>query len=217
MANDHLEVADWRRRVAGMWQVWREASAADPEGATQRFRSDKDRLFAEHPQSPLRPEERTSFGGLAYWFYDPAWRMTVKFEPAGEEPALSTAPAPSPFGGFAPIALPNSGSEMIAFRKIGRVALEGPLAGQSLPVFWIEGYGGGIFLPFRDGTSGAETYGAGRYLLDTIKSADHGGGAGAYHPSCAYDPKWSCPLASPESILRLPVEVGERLRGEAHQ
>ncbi len=193
MADEHLEVADWRRRVAAMWVAWREASAADPEGATQRFRADRDRLFAEHPQSPLLPGERASFGG---------------------------------FGSLAPIALPNSGAETIAFRKIGRVTLDGPPAGQALPVFWIEGYGGGIFLPFRDGTSGAETYGAGRYLLDTIKSADHGGDAEAgtllldfnlaYHPSCAYDPEWSCPLAPLESILQLPVQVGERLRGEAH-
>ena len=131
------------------------------------------------------------------------------------------------FGGFVPIALPNSGSDTIAFRRIGTVALDGPLDGRSLPVFWMEAYGGGIFLPFRDGTSGAETYGAGRYLLDTIKSADHGSDAGAgtmlldfnmaYHPSCAYDPKWSCPLAPPESILKLPVSVGERLAAtDAH-
>lgn len=226
MADEHLDLADWRRRVAAMWQAWRNTSAEDPTGATQRFRAEKDRLFEEHPQSPLLPAGRASFEGLPYWPYDASWRMTVRFEPADEEPATSTPHAASPFGGFAPIALPNSGREAIAFRKIGRVRLEGRLAGQLLPVFWIEGYGGGLFLPFRDGTSGAETYGAGRYLLDTIKSADHGGDrrAGtllldfnmAYHPSCAYDPKWSCPLAPPESILRLPVEVGERLRGAAH-
>jgi uncharacterized protein (DUF1684 family) len=225
MADEHLEIADWRRRVAQMWQSWRDASAADAEEATQRFRQEKDRLFAEHPQTPLLPEERASFRGLAYWPYDPAWRMTVAFEPAQDEPADSAPPA-SPFGDFAPIALPNSGRETIAFRRIGHVILDGPLAGQSLPVFWIQGYGGGIFLPFRDGTSGAETYGAGRYLLDTIKSADHGGDAEAgtllvdfnlaYHPSCAYDPKWSCPLAPTESILRMPVPVGERLRDGAH-
>jgi uncharacterized protein (DUF1684 family) len=226
VSDEHLELADWRRRVAGMWQAWREASGADPEGATQRFREEKDRLFAEHPQSPILPAQRATFSGLAYWPYDPAWRMTVRFEPDGDELATSAGPAASPFGSFAPIALPNSGSETIAFRRIGRVDLDGPLSGHVLPVFWIEGYGGGIFLPFRDGTSGAETYGAGRYVLDTIKSADHGGDAEAgtllldfnmaYHPSCAYDPKWSCPLAPPESILRLPVEVGERLRGAAH-
>ena len=95
------------------------------------------------------------------------------------------------------------------------------MSGHSLSVFWIEGYGGGIFLPFRDTTSGEETYGAGRYALDTIKSADNGGDPAsgsllvdlnmAFHPSCAYDPRWSCPLAPPENRLAVAVTVGERL------
>ena len=90
-------------------------------------------------------------------------------------------------------------------------ALSGPLAGARLPVFWMAGYAGGIFVPFRDATSGNETYGAGRYLFDTVKGADQGGDYArrelvldfnlAYHPSCAYDPKWNCPLAPPESRL----------------
>ncbi len=99
--------------------------------------------------------------------------------------------------------------------------LQGPLAGRALTVFWIDAYGGGLFLPFRDATSGNETYGAGRYLLDTIKGADHGGdmAAGrlvldfnmAFHPSCAYDPKWVCPLPPLENRLDVAVLAGERL------
>jgi uncharacterized protein (DUF1684 family) len=134
-----------------------------------------------------------------------------------------------------PLDLPSSGLGGIPFRRIGRVQLTGPLAGHALPVFWIDAYGGGLFLPFRDATSGTDTYGAGRYLLDTIKSADHGAEPGgieafgsrpdapesvpslildfnmAYHPSCAYDPRWSCPLAPPDSRLQVSVTVGERL------
>jgi hypothetical protein len=119
------------------------------------------------------------------------------------------------------MSLPNSGQEAIAFSRIGSVELVGPLRGQRLSLYWIQGYGGGLFLPFRDATSGGATYGAGRYLLDSIKSADHGGDwrTGtllldfnmAYHPSCAYDPLWACPLAPPENRLAVPVEVGERL------
>ncbi len=73
----------------------------------------------------------------------------------------------------------------------------------SLDVFWMRGYAGGLFLPFLDGTSGTETYGAGRYLLDTAKGADLGGdpAAGtlvldlnfAFHPSCAFDPQVGLP------------------------
>ena len=120
-----------------------------------------------------------------------------------------------------PIELPASGDEPFAFKRIGRVRLSGPLAGAALSVFWMEGYVGGLFLPFRDATSGGETYGAGRYLLDTAKGADLGGDPAssellldfnlAYNPSCAYEPRWNCPLAPADNTLRQPVRVGERL------
>jgi uncharacterized protein (DUF1684 family) len=82
-------------------------------------------------------------------------------------------------------------------------------------------YSGGFFLPSRDATNGRTTYGAGRYMLDTAKGADLGSDPArgtlvldsnfAYHPSCAFDPRWSCPLAPVENRLDVPVEVGERL------
>jgi uncharacterized protein (DUF1684 family) len=85
------------------------------------------------------------------------------------------------------------------------------------------GYAGGIFIPFRDDTNGSETYAAGRYLVDAAKSADLGGDpvAGtlivdfnfAFQPSCAFDPRWACPLAPPENRLDLPIRAGERLAG----
>jgi uncharacterized protein (DUF1684 family) len=90
--------------------------------------------------------------------------------------------------------------------------------GHELELFWLEAYAGGLFLPFRDATSGRETYGAGRYLLDTVKGADLGASDGrllldfnfAYNPSCSYDPRWSCPLAPPPNRLAIPVRMGER-------
>jgi uncharacterized protein (DUF1684 family) len=82
----------------------------------------------------------------------------------------------------------------------------------------MDGYAGGLFLSFRDATSGKETYGAGRYLFDTAKGADLGGEGGrlvldfnfAYNPSCSYDPRWACPLAPPENRLPVAVRAGER-------
>ena len=50
-----------------------------------------------------------------------------------------------------------------------------PVGARSLTLYWMAGYAGGLFLPFRDTTNGIKTYGAGRYLLDTAKSADLGG------------------------------------------
>ena len=225
-ALEYLELADWRRRVAAAWEAWRHDAAADAAAATAAYRAGKDILFRDHPQAPLLPERRAAFTGLAYWPYDPAWRMRVRLEPADdalpgphdEPPGAALLGRATALGG---LALPNSGRGDPRFRRIGRVALSGPLAGEHLAVFWLEGYGGGLFVPFRDATAGRETYGAGRYLVDGIKGADHGGDPGrgelvldfnmAYHPSCAYDPRWSCPLAPPENRLTAAVPVGERL------
>ncbi|HET8909624.1 MAG TPA: DUF1684 domain-containing protein, partial [Ktedonobacterales bacterium] len=94
--------------------------------------------------------------------------------------------------------------------------------------YWIDVYGGGLFLPFRDATSGSETYGAGRYLHDTVKGsellrlddASFPGYAGgrvlldfnyAYNPSCAYDPRWVCPLTPTENRLKVAIRAGERV------
>jgi hypothetical protein len=94
-------------------------------------------------------------------------------------------------------------------RRIGHVEIPFAAGARRLGVFWMSGYAGGLFIPFRDATNGNETYGAGRYLLDAAKSADLGGDPArgtlvldfnfAFHPSCAFDPKWACPLAPPEN------------------
>ena len=103
------------------------------------------------------------------------------------------------------------------FERFGTVHLPDGIG--DLDVYWLATYGGGVFLPFRDATSGSTTYGGGRYLLDTVKGADLGGRDGrlvidlnfAYNPSCAYDPAWACPLAPPGNTLPGPIEAGERI------
>jgi hypothetical protein len=93
------------------------------------------------------------------------------------------------------------------------------LLGATLDVWWLAQYAGGVFVPLRDGTAGSETYGAGRYLLDTAKGADLGGTDRelvldlnfAYHPSCRYNPSWVCPLAPDGNRIVLPIRAGERL------
>jgi len=89
----------------------------------------------------------------------------------------------------------------------------------TLDVWWMEQYAGGLFVPLRDGTAGDSSYGGGRYLLDTAKSADLGESDGRliidlnflYHPSCRYNPDWQCPLAPPGNTIAYPVKAGERL------
>jgi uncharacterized protein (DUF1684 family) len=189
----------WRRRVAAIYADVRATADADPESALASFREAKDRLFSDHPDSPIPAEERADFSGLHCWPYDPAVRFVVPVEPL--EPVETLARSIS--------------GDSFTLRRIGLVRL--PIG--ALDVYWIDVYGGGIFAPFRDGTSGAETYGAGRYLLDTVKGADLGGDEQglvldfnyAYHPSCAYDPIWSCPLAPRANWLKTAVRAGERM------
>jgi len=113
----------------------------------------------------------------------------------------------------------SSGPEEIAFDRIAvaRFELDGtPL---ELELYWLAGYGGGLFVPFRDATSGTETYGGGRYLLDTVKGPDLGMDGDrlvldfnfAYNPSCSYDPRWVCPLSPPANRLPIAIRGGERM------
>jgi hypothetical protein len=88
-------------------------------------------------------------------------------------------------------------------------------------MWWLKAYGGGLFLPFRDGTCGTKSYGGGRYLTDTVKGT-HGRGVTvtgqrvrldfnyAYNPSCAYNEAWLCPLAPPENRLTTEIRAGEQ-------
>ena len=211
-----LDLYDWRERVARMYRERNAALRAgdDPAAVLGRFRAAKDDIFARHPQSPLAPEERAGFGGLRYFAYDPALRVEAELEPLAEE-TLTEAP--------------SSGPEAMRFPRAARVrfALEG--APRELFVYWIDVYGGGLFLPFRDATCPDESYGAGRYLFDTVKGSDferadvgdpaamgYAGGRVildfnyAYNPSCAYDARWVCPLAPRENVLAVPIRAGER-------
>jgi uncharacterized protein (DUF1684 family) len=176
-------------------------------------------LFRTHPQSPLPAAAREPFRAR-HWPYDARYRMEAVVQPPMDDSGPTIAPAEPLFGGLT-LALPVSTGGEKDFTRIGSVEVRLPGGTRQLGVYWMAGYAGGLFLPFRDATNGRETYGAGRYLLDTAKSADLGPGAApgslvldfnfAFHPSCAFDSRWSCPLAPPENRLDLAVEAGERL------
>jgi uncharacterized protein len=201
MPNPYLELLDWRRQTAELFFRLRHR-APDAETLSW-FRGQKDALFRTHPQSPLPAPERATFAGLPYWPFDPQARVSAHFTPL---PSASSA---------------EPASE-VDFTLIGHLEFKLQHQPLSLGAFWIAGYAGGLFVPFIDATSGHETYGGGRYLLDTIKSADLGSDLAAdqvvldfnyaYHPSCAYDPRWVCPLAPPDSRLAVPIRAGEQSR-----
>lgn len=194
----YLDLLDYRRRVLALYADVRWLAGTDPAAAHGRWRAERDDLFRSHPRSALSVEDRAAFRGLRYFPYDPRYRFTA---PLVEEPGD-------------PVEVRTSTGEALWLRPVGRIEI--PLG--TLPVYWIDVYGGGVFVPFRDATSGRETYGGGRYLLDTVKGADLGSTDDgklvldlnfAYHPSCHYHYRWSCPLAGPESRLAARVEAGE--------
>ena len=217
-----LDLYDYRLRVARLYQE-REAAlrAGEDEAAIwQRWRAGRDLLFADHPQSALSVEQHQRFTGLRYFPYNPVLRQEARLEPETAEEEL---------------ALEASGAHAMRFRRAGRVRFEIDQTPLQLMVYWIDVYGGGLFLPFRDATCGQESYGGGRYLFDTVKGSDfvslEAGAADAtgasqelgyqggriildfnyaYNPSCAYDPRWVCPLAPNENRLPVPIRAGEQ-------
>ena len=195
-------LAEWRRNVALEYAAVR-SGVADPEGVAKHFRASRDRLFREHPESPIAPDARRDWRGVAWYAYAPAWRLKGVLEPATKRDTFE-------------ISLAADG--ILRCTRVGHVRFAVGGRQARLAIYWLEGYGGGIWLPFADTTSGADTYGGGRYLYDTIKGADLGVGERemvldfnyAYNPSCAYDERWSCPLSPSENRLPFAVSAGER-------
>lgn len=205
-----FDLLDYRREVAALYAVARDVALPGAERC-RRFREGKDRLFRDHPASPLDDAARAAFSGLSYAPYDPRWRVVAQVD----------LDVPD---GTTDVDVGEDGR--LTMRRAGylRFALDGqPLR---LTAYWIGGYGGGLFVPFRDATSGGDgelgSYGGGRYLLDTIKHADLGSVNGgpvldfnyAYAPSCAHHPRWVCPLSPPENRLEVAVSAGEMNTGE---
>jgi uncharacterized protein (DUF1684 family) len=174
----------------------------EPVAAWELWRVTRDELFATHPQTPLPQEARASFVGLPYFDYDPKLRVLATVEPA-ERVRRQIA---------------TSGEHPYAFTRFARAVFPLREHEMALDLYWLDAYGGGVYLCFADATSGEETYGAGRYLLDTVKGSDLGSEQGrlvldfnfAYNPSCSYDPRWVCPLAPPGNRLPVPIRGGER-------
>jgi uncharacterized protein (DUF1684 family) len=194
-----LSLLDWRRQVSALYAGAR--AATDPEEGWRAWRAGRDALVGGHPDSPLDEPGRASFTGLPVAPYDPSLRFVAALDTDVEPLRLQ---------------LSTADDGVVGMDRLGRVTL-GELG--RLDVWWLGGYGGGVFLPLRDGSAGTTTYGGGRYLLDTIKGADLGGDAGhlvvdlnfAYHPSCTYDPRWSCPLAQEGNRIDAVVVAGEQL------
>jgi uncharacterized protein len=207
---DFFDLYDYRLRNVSLYRERARAVLAgeDAVEAWQRFRTGRDGLFAAHPQSALDEEQRGQFQSLSYFPYNPAMCVIARVDTGIEATTFTVA---------------MNAQEPMTMTRAGRLHFE--IDGQtvSLSVYWLNVYGGGLFLPFRDATCPQESYGGGRYLFDTIKGSDFLPVSGsntkervlldfnyAYNPSCAYNSKWVCPLSPSENRLRVSIRAGEK-------
>lgn len=172
-------------------------------------RRQKDAAFRVAPQSPIPAAERASFAGLAYYPPDPAFRVEATLAPF-ERPEVvmlgSTKGDVRPQLRYGDLRFTLAGAEC---RLTGYKDAGDPDAGE-------------LFVPFRDATTGHETYGAGRYL----ETQDPGGGREprqvtldfnlAYSPWCAYNAEYSCTLPPAENALPVAVTAGEKMDAAEH-
>ncbi|HEY4569740.1 MAG TPA: DUF1684 domain-containing protein [Kribbella sp.] len=200
-----LAVADWRRRVFALYQSVR--AETDPAAAHAVWRAGRDDLLINHPASPVPADERRTYGGAPVGEYRPDLRFEAVIDTDVQHERWEFTSATD---------------GLIPFSHIGVLHL--PSVGD-LDVWWLESYGGGIFVPLKDGLAGRATYGGGRYLIDTVKGADLGGDLRegrlvvdlnfAYNPSCAYNPEWTCPLAPAGNRVAVELPVGELISAPA--
>ena len=160
------------------------------------FRRAKDHFMEHEHDSPLTHEQARRFQGLSYFDEDPTLRFELDLERYEVEEVIE---------------MQTSTGDVASYLRRGKVSFEVDGEPAQLTVYK-DSDGKGFFLPFADGTSGDETYGAGRYL-DLHELAD-----GrllvdfnyAYNPYCAYNESWSCPLTPFENRLRVPIRAGEK-------
>ena len=204
LATDAISLAHWRRTTAELYGAVRRTY--DPIQAWAEWVDGRDQMFKEHSQTPLPAGKRCDFRGLPYFAYDKNLRTTGRID-YNVDPEIFR------------VELEQDG--LLQYQRIATIVFRFDERPLRLSLFWILGYGGGLFLPFKDATSGNETFAGGRYLYDTIKGADLGAHWSsilldfnfAYNPSCAYNEKWACPLAPQENQLSLVIEAGEKMEG----
>lgn len=195
------QIADWRLQTFELYAQVRDMAQEDPATAHAHWLQRRNEMFAQHPASALSVAAKSRFSALPVGSYDPDYRFAVVLNQVGVGEQLSV----------------QTGTDgEVHYERLGTAELAGL---GSLAVWRHGGYGGGIFLPFRDDSSGllGGSYGGGRYLLDTIKGAHLGSFERswiidfnfAYNPSCAYDETWACPLPWPANRLSALVPVGE--------
>jgi len=203
--HQHIEQADQAEQTSAATNDTARDTNKEHDDVSRQleaFRKQKDKFLAEHPQSPILPEDREHFRGATYYPVEMKYRVVAHLVP-------ETRP-----GVFR---VQTTTGDFKEYTRIGRLEFE--IDGQklSLVAFMPPAdeplHGNRLFVPFRDKTSGKETYGAGRYLDLNKRPGDQYilDFNRAYNPYCAYSPYYSCPIPPGENNLPLEIRAGEKL------
>ena len=170
--------------------------------ALTHLRAQIDDFMAQHPQSPIRWEEKGDFAELNYYEEDDGLRFTAVLEPFPDDEPL--------------IEMQTSTGDVRQYRRWGRFSF-GVNGEEAALTIYSDPQGHDLFMPFKDATNGKETYGAGRYMdnhrpgLEMVSSAEIEVDFNfSYNPYCAYNSTYSCPLPPRENWLKVPIRAGEK-------
>ena len=175
--------------------------ASDWRGDLRNHREAKDEYFGTDPHSPIPPEERDDFEGLSYYPIDESYRFELALQ-AHDDPDTVTVGT-------------STGGDR-EYLEWGEFRFEVDDEAVTLQAYKAEADDDRLWVPFRDATSGEETYGAGRYL--DLEPESHRTTDGrwildfneAYNPTCAYSEQYECPLPPTANWLEVPIEAGEK-------
>lgn len=173
----------------------------DWKTAIRKDRNEKDHYFREHPHSPIPEHDRESFAGLAYYPVDEAYRFELVLHEYDDPSTVRVG---------------TSTEGQQEYLRWGEFRFEVDGMSVTLQAYKPDPDADRLWVPFRDETSGEDTYGAGRYL--DLEPETHRTEDGtwildfneAYNPTCAYSPRYECPLPPMENWLSVPIEAGER-------
>ncbi|SFC09329.1 hypothetical protein SAMN05444422_104227 [Halobiforma haloterrestris] len=169
--------------------------------ALETQREEKDQYFGESRHSPLPPDERESFDGLEYYPIDGDYRFELPLEEYDDPERVTVGTST------------DGEREYLRWGQF-RFTVDGEDV--SLQAYKADPDDDRLWVPFRDATSGDETYGAGRYL--DLEADRHRTDDGtwildfneAYNPTCAYSDRYECPLPPTENWLEVAIEAGEK-------
>lgn len=187
--------------VIGASIVYSLQGGESEEEYVERIDEERERTqrFMESSEASPFASDSIEFEGLSFFPPDPAYKVRARLTPIQNKKLLQ---------------IPTSTGEEEKYIRYAYADFE--LNGQQHRLMLLQPFEKQqtLFVPFKDASSGSETYGGGRYLEVEMpprgrKSIELDFNT-AYNPYCAYNASYSCPLPPSENIISVPILAGEQ-------